>query len=180
MMPSLSADRTVTLMWLHCRPLDLRQRFLDLKMNKGGGSIRPGFMTNRASNKSEVRTKTTAGATPHIVSPDDRANAGKALRDEVAREHHGRWKPSKDRPNPIDILHKSDAGRVKELVPIRYGRMLQSPFAFSISVHSPEFISASPACTLTLRVDADLILAANGLSRQVLRERRAPGSNSYP
>jgi uncharacterized protein (DUF2252 family) len=87
-------------------------------------------MMDRASSKSEARTKPAAGATPHIVSPDDRAAAGKALRDKLAREDHGRWKPSKDRPNPIDILHRSDAGRVKELVPIRYGRMLQSPFAF--------------------------------------------------
>jgi hypothetical protein len=86
---------------------------------------------DRASDKSEARTKQAAGATPHIVSPDDRAAAGKALRDKLAREDHGRWKPSKDRPNPIDILHRSNAGRVKELVPIRYGRMLQSPFAFT-------------------------------------------------
>jgi uncharacterized protein (DUF2252 family) len=87
-------------------------------------------MMDRASSESEARTKPAAGATPHIVSPGDRAAAGKALRDKLARQDHGRWKPSKDRPNPIDILHRSDAGRVKELVPIRYGRMLQSPFAF--------------------------------------------------
>ena len=66
----------------------------------------------------------------HIISPDDRAAAGKALRDKVPREWHGGWKEFKGRPNPIDLLHKSDAGRMKELVPIRYGRMLQSPFAF--------------------------------------------------
>jgi uncharacterized protein (DUF2252 family) len=66
----------------------------------------------------------------HIVSPEDRAAAGKALRDKVPREWHGGWKKFKGRPSPIDILHKSDAGRIKELVPIRYGRMLQSPFAF--------------------------------------------------
>ena len=66
----------------------------------------------------------------HILSPDDRAAAGKALRDKIPREGHGGWKEFKGRPSPIDLLHKSDAGRMKELVPIRYGRMLQSPFAF--------------------------------------------------
>lgn len=66
----------------------------------------------------------------HIVSPDDRAAAGKALRDKLPREKHGIWKESKGRPNPIDLLQKSDAGRLKDLIPIRYGRMLQSPFAF--------------------------------------------------
>lgn len=64
------------------------------------------------------------------LAPQDRAAEGKALRDKVAREQHGAWKAGKDRPDPIDILRKSDADRMKELVPIRYGRMLQSPFAF--------------------------------------------------
>lgn len=67
---------------------------------------------------------------PHILSPDDRAAAGKALRDKVPREKHGGWKEFKGRPSPIDLLQKSDADRMKELAPIRYGRMLQSPFAF--------------------------------------------------
>ena len=66
----------------------------------------------------------------HIVSPDERAAAGKALRDKIPREQHGAWKETKGRHDPIDILRQSDAGRMKELVPIRYGRMLQSPFAF--------------------------------------------------
>jgi uncharacterized protein (DUF2252 family) len=70
------------------------------------------------------------GTTTKIISPDDRAAAGKALRDKLPREQHGGWKRIKDGPGPIDILRKSDAGRMEELVPIRYGRMLQSPFAF--------------------------------------------------
>ena len=56
--------------------------------------------------------------------------AGKLLRDKLPLEQHGEWTEFKGRTSPIDILRKSDAGRVKELVPIRYGRMLQSPFAF--------------------------------------------------
>jgi uncharacterized protein (DUF2252 family) len=67
---------------------------------------------------------------PHILSPDDRAAAGRALRDKIPREWHGGWKELKGRPSPIDILRKSDIGRMKELLPIRYGRMLESPFAF--------------------------------------------------
>ena len=66
----------------------------------------------------------------HIVSADERAAAGKALRDKIPRHQLGKWANCKDRPNPIELLHKSDAGRMKELVAIRYGRMLQSPFAF--------------------------------------------------
>ena len=66
----------------------------------------------------------------HIVSPDARIAAGKALRDKIPREQHGRWNGVKGRPNPIDLLHKSDAGRMKELLAIRYGRMLPSPFTY--------------------------------------------------
>src|SRR6516165_8436874 len=60
----------------------------------------------------------------------NRVAIGKALRDKIPRKQHGRWQEAKDRPNPIDILRKSDATRMKELLPIRYGRMLQSPFFF--------------------------------------------------
>ena len=66
----------------------------------------------------------------HVVSPDEWIAAGKALRDKIPREQHGRWNGVKGRPDPIDLLHKSDVGRMKKLIPIRYGRMLQSPFAF--------------------------------------------------
>ena len=84
-----------------------------------------------ASKKSVNKTKGLASAAvSHIVSPDDRVATGKALRAKIAREEHRYWKPAKGRPDPIDTLRKSDLGRVDELVPIRYGRMLQSPFAF--------------------------------------------------
>jgi Uncharacterized protein conserved in bacteria (DUF2252) len=66
----------------------------------------------------------------YVASVDERAAAGKALRDKIPRHEHGRWKNSKGRTNPIDLLRKSDVGRMKELLAIRYGRMLASPFAF--------------------------------------------------
>lgn len=55
---------------------------------------------------------------------------GKALRDEVPLQSHGDWQPAPDRPNPIDLLQAQDEGRLKHLLPIKYGRMLESPFAF--------------------------------------------------
>jgi uncharacterized protein (DUF2252 family) len=56
--------------------------------------------------------------------------AGKALRANVPRSAHAEWKPAADRPDVIDMLAASNQGRLSELVPIRYGRMLQSAFAF--------------------------------------------------
>src|SRR5258708_2855104 len=61
---------------------------------------------------------------------EERLTAGNALRTHVPRQSHGAWKrPPKSR-DPIDILKRSNAGRLQELVPIRFGRMLRSPFTF--------------------------------------------------
>ncbi|WP_373652505.1 DUF2252 domain-containing protein [Schlesneria sp. DSM 10557] len=56
--------------------------------------------------------------------------AGKALRDRVPRESHAGWVPPANRRDPVEILKESNRDRLEELVPIRYGRMLASPFAF--------------------------------------------------
>ena len=63
------------------------------------------------------------------LSPVDQTAAGKAARERVPRASHAKVKLSSKR-DPIGILQQSDEGRLPELVPIRYGRMLQSPFAF--------------------------------------------------
>jgi uncharacterized protein (DUF2252 family) len=52
------------------------------------------------------------------------------LRDAAPREAHGHWKAAKNRRDPIDLLNKSNEGRLPDLIPIRFGRMMQSPFAF--------------------------------------------------
>jgi uncharacterized protein (DUF2252 family) len=64
------------------------------------------------------------------VSPIDRQAAGKALRDNVPRSTHADWNPSNSRPDAIALLEASNAGRLPNLIPIRYGRMLKSPFTF--------------------------------------------------
>ena len=66
---------------------------------------------------------------PHL-SPKERAARGKASRKEVPREAHATWSPPAARPDPVAILEEQATTRVPELVPIRYGRMLASPFAF--------------------------------------------------
>jgi uncharacterized protein (DUF2252 family) len=67
---------------------------------------------------------------PAFKSSDERRAEGKALRDEASREGHGHWKPPKDRRDPVDILNEANEGRLPDLIPIRFGRMMQSPFAF--------------------------------------------------
>jgi uncharacterized protein (DUF2252 family) len=64
------------------------------------------------------------------VSGRERAATGKLLRGKVPRTAQGLWRPHDGSRDPIDLLHKADSGRIKKLIPIRYGRMLPSPFAF--------------------------------------------------
>jgi len=63
----------------------------------------------------------------------DRASsraAGKAARERAPRSSHGAWKPAADRPAPLDTLARDDEGRLPFLLPLRYERMLLSPFNF--------------------------------------------------
>jgi uncharacterized protein (DUF2252 family) len=69
-------------------------------------------------------------AVPGFLSRAERLAAGKALRDNLPRISHAGWKPPKKRRDPINVLEESNRDRVQELVPIRYGRMLRSPFTF--------------------------------------------------
>ena len=63
-------------------------------------------------------------------SRSERRKMGKALRQQVPRSSHADWKPAPDRPDPISLLLEQDKTRLQQLVPIKYGRMLESPFAF--------------------------------------------------
>ena len=58
------------------------------------------------------------------------AERGRAARKEVPRSSHGEWAPGAERPDPVAVLQAQAATRVQELIPIRYGRMLVSPFTF--------------------------------------------------
>ncbi len=60
----------------------------------------------------------------------ERWESGKALRREAPRSSHGIWGPAPDRPDPVSLLQEQDKGRLEHLLPIKYGRMLESPFTF--------------------------------------------------
>jgi uncharacterized protein (DUF2252 family) len=73
--------------------------------------------------------KSRAGKVVHFTT-EERAARGKAARAEIPRRVHGEWEPASQRPDPVEMLEEQAKTRVPELVPIRYGRMLVSPFAF--------------------------------------------------
>jgi len=67
---------------------------------------------------------------PSPIKPADRRAHGKRLRDTAPRDAHAAWRGHAERADAIGILHAADAARQPDLVPLRYGRMLQSPFTF--------------------------------------------------
>ncbi|MBK7674125.1 MAG: DUF2252 domain-containing protein [Candidatus Accumulibacter sp.] len=82
---------------------------------------------SKLDDQQETATVNTQAA---LLSPQERRAQGSALREAVPREAQGGWKPPKKRRDPIEVLVASNEGRMPELVPIRFGRMLQSPFTF--------------------------------------------------
>jgi len=83
----------------------------------------------RVVDQAGVRGKGKTAAPP-LMSRADRRAEGRALRKVAARSSHGGWRPSAPRPDPIILLKASSDDRLPQLIPIRYGRMLHSPFAF--------------------------------------------------
>ena len=63
-------------------------------------------------------------------SVEERRARGKDLREQVAPSGHAGWKPAADRPDPVALLEEQDASREPDLVPVRHGRMMVSPFTF--------------------------------------------------
>jgi uncharacterized protein (DUF2252 family) len=73
---------------------------------------------------------TTQPPAKTYVPRAERLAQGKSLRQQVPRSAHAQWQPAQDRPDPVALLESACHGRVAELIPIRYGRMLPSPFTF--------------------------------------------------
>jgi uncharacterized protein (DUF2252 family) len=81
--------------------------------------------------------RTTKAASPSAkpasnghLSRDERVERGKEARTTAPRADHEMWEESSTRPDPVALLESQAESRVQELVPIRYGRMLVSPFTF--------------------------------------------------
>jgi uncharacterized protein (DUF2252 family) len=67
---------------------------------------------------------------PPPMPPAERRDVGKKLRDTVPRNAHATWRAQAGRADPLAILRAADKTRQPDLVPLRYGRMLQTPFTF--------------------------------------------------
>jgi uncharacterized protein (DUF2252 family) len=110
------------------------------------------------------RAKAEPRQVPHL-SVSERAARGKAARAEVPRSSHARYVPRPDRPDPVDLLERQAETRVPELVPIRYGRMLVSPFTFyrGAALIMASDLATTPRSGLTVQCCGDAHLSNFGV-----------------
>src|SRR4051794_33894811 len=66
----------------------------------------------------------------HLLSRLEAADYGRSFRSKTTRVSHAKWHTPSGRADPVQIFMETSKGREAQLIPIRYGRMLQSPFAF--------------------------------------------------
>ncbi|MGZ8566790.1 MAG: DUF2252 family protein, partial [Actinomycetota bacterium] len=101
---------------------------------------------------------------PHLT-PKERADRGKAARATVPRASHATWEPPADRPDPVEVLRAQEGVRVPELVPIRYGRMLVSPFTFyrGAATIMASDLSSTPRSGLKVQACGDAHVSNFGL-----------------
>jgi hypothetical protein len=82
-----------------------------------------------------ARAATPQGAAPRVrrikhPSLDERLSQGRTARDSTPPSSHSGWSPAADRPDPVGLLEQQDRTREPDLVPVRHGRMMVSPFTF--------------------------------------------------
>jgi uncharacterized protein (DUF2252 family) len=95
----------------------------------------------------------------------ERVARGRAARKEAPRSSHGRWEPAPDRGDPVALLEEQARSRVPHLIPIRYGRMLMSPFTFyrGAALIMAADLAATPVSGVTVQLCGDAHLSNFGL-----------------
>ncbi|WP_243057771.1 DUF2252 domain-containing protein [Nocardioides sp. SR21] len=100
-----------------------------------------------------------------VTSTEQEREDGRARRSTIPRSAHRDWRPTADRPDPVEVLQAANADRLPDLVPIRFGRMAASPFAFlrgSASVMAAD-LGAVPTTGLRVQASGDCHLMNFGL-----------------
>ena len=102
---------------------------------------------------------------PTALPPADRAARGKAARIAVPRESHAGFRPAANRRDPVSLLESQATSRIPELLPVRYGRMLASPFAFfrGAALLMASDLAATPVSGLRVQTCGDAHLSNFGI-----------------
>ena len=99
------------------------------------------------------------------LTPADRAERGRQIRADVPRSSHADFAPAPGRPDPVALLQSQSVTRLPDLVPIRYGRMLASPFSYFRGAALPmaQDLSGTPVTGLSVQACGDAHLGNFGL-----------------
>jgi len=99
------------------------------------------------------------------LTPAERSARGKTARAEVPRASHAEFNPGPDRPDPIAMLEEQGKTRLQELVPVRYGRMMVSPFTYYRGAALPmaSDLATTPASGLAVQICGDAHLSNFGI-----------------
>ena len=89
-----------------------------------------------------------------VLTPDEWRARGRERRSLVPRSSHAQWVPPADRPDPVTVLEEQAKTRVPDLIPIRYGRMIASPFAYFRGAAAPMAWDLAHTPTPDIRVQA--------------------------
>jgi len=118
------------------------------------------------SNESQIKGKHGKGGKNRVFRPYAELYAeGKKLRQKYPRKSHAEWKAPHNRPDPLHLLTESSKGRIPSLIPIRYGRMLQSSFAFyrGAALNMAADLAATPSTGLRVQACGDAHLCNFGI-----------------
>jgi uncharacterized protein (DUF2252 family) len=99
------------------------------------------------------------------LNPAERAARGKMARAEVPRASHAEFEPGPDRPDPVALLQEQAKMRLPDLVPVRYGRMMVSPFTYYRGAALPmaSDLATTPASGLAVQACGDAHLSNFGI-----------------
>jgi len=112
-----------------------------------------------------AKSTTLAAFTEPIPPPEERRANGKAIRNTVPRTSQGVWEATGDRHDPIELIIESNRTRDQSLVPLRYERMLQSPFTFlrGSALVMAHDLARTPCAGIDVRLCGDAHLANFGM-----------------
>src|SRR5215204_4990352 len=115
--------------------------------------------------KIEQDPNLSPGAAQEAASYQRRHERGRAARQVVPRGSHAEWEPAPDRPNPVDLLEAQARDRIPDLLPIRYSRMMTSPFAFmrGSAIVMAQDLASTPKSGIQSQLCGDAHLSNFGL-----------------
>jgi uncharacterized protein (DUF2252 family) len=133
-----------------------------VRLEKGGRS-----QARRAAAQGSSEREVGRMAVRKIAHPNvsDRKAKGLEARDQTPLSSHTKWKPAADRPDPVALLQEQDKTREQDLVPVRHGRMMVSPFTFyrGAAVVMAADLAPTPVAGLGVQLCGDAHLSNFGL-----------------